>query len=149
MDLSRLSTAHKIGIGGALVLLIDSFLPWYSVSFLTESISINGWDAGFLGWGGVVAGVAAGVVLALKATGQKDVGSGSTSAEQIAFILGAVSFVLIVLRFLTETSAAAFGLFLGIVAAGAVAYGAFMAKKEAPSTPGTMGSPPPPSAPTL
>lgn len=142
MDLSRLSTAHKIGIGGAVVLLIDSFLPWYSVSFLTESISINGWDAGFLGWGGIVAGVAAGVVLALKATGQKDVGSGSTPAEQIAFVLGVVSFVLIVLRLVTEMDAAAFGLFLGIVASGAVAYGAFMAKKEASGT-STISSPPP------
>ncbi|MEA2453662.1 MAG: hypothetical protein QOG04_2372 [Actinomycetota bacterium] len=145
MDLSRLSTAHKIGIGGALVLLIDSFLPWYSVSFLTQSISINGWDAEFLAWGGIVAGVAAGVVLALKAMGQKDLGSGSMTAEQIAFILGVVSFVLIALRFLTETSDAAFGLFLGIIASGAVAYGAFMAKKESPSTPNTMGSPPPPT----
>ena len=41
MDLSRLSTAHKIAIGGAIVLLIDSFLNWYSVEAFGVSIGIN------------------------------------------------------------------------------------------------------------
>ncbi len=144
MDLSRLSTAHKIGIGGALVLLIDSFLPWYSFSLgVLGSVSANAWDAAFLAWGGVIAGVAAGVVLALKATGQKDVGTGSMGAEKIAMILGTVSLALIVLRLLTEMDGATFGLFLGVVAAAAVAYGSYMASKEAPA-PSPMSNPTPP-----
>lgn len=147
MDLSRLSTAHKIGIGGAVVLLVASLLPWYSLNFGLGSLSLKAWDAGFLAWGGVIAGVAAGVILLLKATGTKDVGSGSMGAEQIAMILGIASVALIVLRFLTESTAAAFGMFLGIAAAAAVAYGAFMANKETGPASGTMGTPPPPTAP--
>lgn len=151
MDLTRLSTAHKIAIGGALVLLIDSFLPWYSFDLgALGSVSANAWDAAFLAWGGVVAGVAAGIVLALKATGKKDVTAGDMGAEKIAMILGIVSLVLIVLRLLTETTGAAFGLFLGLIAAAAVAYGSYMASKEAVG-PGSMTTPtnptPPPPTP--
>jgi hypothetical protein len=146
MDLSRLSMAHKIAIGGAIVLLIDSFLSWYKVSGFGISIGINAWDAGFLAWGGVLFGVAAGVVLALKATGKQDVKAAGKSAEQIALILGITSFVLIVLRLVTESSFMAFGLFIGIAAAAAVAYGAWMASKEAgvvaPTTAGTTPAPP-------
>lgn len=146
MDLSRLSTAHKIAIGGALVLLIDSFLNWYSVSAFGVSIGINAWDAGFLAWGAVVAGVAAGVVLALKAMGKHDTQAGGKSAEQIAMILGIASFVLAVLRLVTETSYMAFGLFVGIAAAAAVAYGAWTASKEAgPVASSHVGTPTPPA----
>ena len=144
MDLSRLSTAHKIAIGGAVVLLIDSFLNWYSVSAFGVSIGINAWDAGFLAWGAVVAGVAAGVILALKATGKQDVQAGGKSAEQIAMILGITAVVLAVLRLVTETSFMAYGLFIGIVAAGAVAYGAWMASKGAGAVaPGPVTPTPP------
>ena len=146
MDLSRLSTAHKIAIGGALVLLIDSFLNWYSVSAFGVSIGINAWDAGFLAWGAVVAGVAAGVILALKATGKHDTQAGGKSAEQIAMILGIAAFVLAVLRLVTETSYMAYGLFIGIAAAGAVAYGAWTASKGADAaTPSHVGTPTPPA----
>ena len=136
MDLSRLSTAHKIAIGGAVILLIDSFLNWYSVDLGGVSIGINAWDAGFLAWGAVVTGVAAGAILALKATGKQDVQAGGKSAEQIAMILGIVSVVLAILRLVTETSFMAFGLFLGVLAAAAVAYGSWTASKEA----GTAGT---------
>jgi hypothetical protein len=146
MDLSRLSTAHKIAIGGALVLLIDSFLNWYSVSAFGVSIGINAWDSGLLAWGGVIAGVAAGVILALKATGKQDVKAGGKSAEQIAMILGIVSVVLVLLRLVTETSYMAFGLFLGVIAAAAVAYGAWMASKGAATvTTSPMSTPTPPA----
>ena len=147
MDLSRLSTAHKIAIGGAVVLLIDSFLNWYSVEAFGVSIGINAWDAGFLAWGAVVTGVAAGVILALKATGKQDVQAGGKSAEQIAMILGIVSVVLAVLRLITETSFMAFGLFLGILAAAAVAYGSWMASKEAGTVAPTYPTTPAPPAP--
>ena len=144
MDLSQLSTAHKIAIGGAVVLLVDSFLNWYSVSAFGVSIGINAWDAGFLAWGAVVAGVAAGVILALKAMGKHDTQAGGKSAEQIAMILGITSFVLAVLRLVTETSYMAYGLFIGIAAAAAVAYGAWTASKGV-VVPSHVGTPTPPA----
>lgn len=144
MDLSKLSTAHKIAMGGALVLLVDSFLNWYSADLgFGVKIGISAWDAGFLAWGAVVTGVAAGVILGLKVMGKQDVNAGGKSAEQIAMILGVASFVLAVLRLVTETTYMAFGLFLGIAAAAAVAYGSWMASKQAPATPSHVATPPP------
>ena len=147
MDLSRLSTAHKIAVGGAIVLLIDSFLPWYSFSAFGVSLSLNAWDAAFLAWGAVLTGVAAGVILALKATGKQDVQAGGKSAEQIAMILGIVSVALAVLRLVTETTGAAFGLFLGILAAAAIAYGSWMASKGTSAVGPTYPTTPAPPAP--
>lgn len=131
------------------MLLIASFLPWYSVS----GFSINAWDAEFLAWGGVALGVAAGVVMLLKALGKQDVRAGGLASEQIALALAAASFVLIVLRFITESSFSSFGLYLGIIAAAITAYGCFQEMKARGITVSdrtTGGSSPgaaPPSAP--
>lgn len=130
--MDRMTTAQKVGAAGALILLVSSFLPWYSVSLgAFGSVSIKAWDANFLAWGGVILGVAGGVILALKGMGTKDVKAGGFAAEQIALLLGAASLVLILLRLLTESTAVSYGLFLGIVGAALVAYGAFTAMKAA------------------
>ena len=147
MDLSRLSTAHKIAVGGAVVLVVAMFLPWYKVDFGGfGSVSANAWDAGILAWGACVAGIAAGVILAMKAMGTKDVTAGGKSAEQIAMILGIAAFVMAVLRLITESTAAAFGMFIGIAASAAVAYGAWAAAKQAGHSPASHvgGTPAPP-----
>ncbi|MGI8775777.1 MAG: hypothetical protein ACR2KQ_12400 [Actinomycetota bacterium] len=127
MDLSRLTTSHKIGLAGAVGLLISSFLPWYSVSVF----SISGWNSGFLAWLGILLGLAAGVILALKAFGKQDVRAGGFAPEQLALALGALSLVFIILRLLTQSSAVAFGLFLGLLSAAAIAYGAYKAMTDA------------------
>lgn len=158
MDLSKLSTAHKIGLGGAVVLLVASFLPWYSVGGFGITISFNGWDAGFLGWFGIVLGLGAGVVLGLKAFGTSDVRAGGLAAEQIALALGALSLIIIILRFVTESSNVSYGLFVGLVAAAVVAYGSFRAMTDAGmsiddmrrgmgGSSGPGGAPPPPQGP--
>jgi hypothetical protein len=154
MDMSRLTTAHKIGLGGAVVLLVASFLPWYSVGGFGIRINISGWDAGFLAWFGSLVGLAGGVVLGLKAFGTRDVRGGGFAAEQIALLLGAASLILIILRLITESSAVAYGLFLGLVGAAAVAFGSFRAMTEAGMSVDDMkrqmggargpGEPPPP-----
>jgi hypothetical protein len=125
--MDRMTTAQKVGAGGALLLLVSSFLPWYSAF----GFSIQAWDAEFFAWGGVILGVAGGVILALKGMGTKDVKAGGFAAEQIALLLGAASLVLILLRLLTETSSVSYGLFLGIIGAALVAYGSFTAMKAA------------------
>jgi hypothetical protein len=118
--MDKLTTAHKIGLGGAVVLLVASFLPWYSVGFAGFRASISGWDSGFLAGCGIVLGLAAGVVLALKAFGTQDLRAGGLTAEMIAVVLGAASVVFVLLRLLTETSHVSYGLFLGLVGAAAL-----------------------------
>jgi hypothetical protein len=71
-------------------------------------------------------------------------------------LLGAASFVLILLRLLTEASNTAFGLYLGIVAAAAVTYGSFRAMQDAGMSVDDMkrhlggsGEAPPPGGPPM
>ena len=131
MNFSKLSMGAKVALIGGAVLVINLFLPWYSVSAGPFSVSLNAFDAEFFAWGGSFLAIAGAVVLLLKAMGTKDVNAGQFKTEQLALLLGGVGFILIVLRFLTESSAVSFGLFIGIAASAAVTYGAFMAMKDA------------------
>ena len=126
MDLSKLTTGQKIAIGAGAVLLINLFLPWYGVL----SISINAFDAGFLAWFGSFLAIAGAVLLALKVFAGNAVNAGNLRTEQIALVLGAMGTIFIILRWLTESDLTKFGLFLGIIAAAAVTYGAFMSMKD-------------------
>ena len=130
MDFSKLSTGAKLALVGGVVLVVNLFLPWYSIDFGIGSVSANAFDAGFLAWGGSVLAVAGAAVLLLKAMGTRDVEAGQFKPEQLAVILGAAGFVLILLRWLTETNFVSFGLFLGIAAAAVVTYGAFTEMKS-------------------
>jgi hypothetical protein len=126
MDFSKLSNGAKLALVGGVVLIVDLFLPWYKVG----PISLNAFDAEFLAWGGALIAIAGAVVLVLKATGQQDVKAGNFSAEQLATLLGGIGFILILLRWLTESNFVGFGLYLGLLAAAAVAAGAFMSMKD-------------------
>ena len=141
MDFSKLSTGAKLALIGGAVLVINIFLPWYQVSAFGFSASANAFDAGFLAWFGSLVGIAGAAVLLLKAMGTKIIEAGQFKSEQLALLLGAAAFVLILLRWLTQTEFVAFGLFLGLAAAAAITYGAFMAMKDAgldmPKLPGT------------
>ncbi len=126
MDLSKLTNGQKIAMGAGLVLIINLFLPWYGIL----GININAFDSGFLAWGGSLVAVAAAVLLGIKVFAGNAVSAGNLQTEQIALVLGALGTILIVLRFITESSLTKFGLYLGIIGAVAVTYGAWMAMKE-------------------
>ena len=130
MDFNKLSSGAKLALIGGAVLVINLFMPWYSFDFGIVSASINGRAAGFLAWGGSLIAIAGAVILLLKAMGKNEVNAGQFKTEQLAFGLGAIGFVLVVLRFLTETTGASFGLYLGIAAAVVVAWGTFSEMKS-------------------
>lgn len=150
MDFSKMSNGAKITLIGGIVLFISSFLPWYGAF----GFSINGWDSQFWAVFGILLGVAAAVVLALKVFGVFTATVGPFKVEQIAFMLGALGTIFLVLRLITETSNMKFGLFVGILSAAAVTFGTFTAMKEEgidlpdmddfKSFGGGEGSPPPP-----
>ena len=127
MDLSKLSNGAKITLIGGIVLLVASFLPWYGAF----GFNINAWDSQFWAIFGVLFGLAAATILALKVFDVTNVAFGPFKAEQISFMLGALSAIFIVLRWITETSLVKYGLFLAIVSAAAITFGAFTAMKEA------------------
>jgi hypothetical protein len=126
MDFNKLSMGAKLALIGGAVLIVDLFLPWYGVF----GISLNAFDAEILAWGGCIVAIAGAAVLLLKAMGKKEMSAGQFKPEQLAFILGAVGFVMIVLRWLTENEFVKFGLYIGILASGVVAYGAFSEMKS-------------------
>jgi hypothetical protein len=137
MDFKSLSNGMKLALVGGAVLVVNLFLPWYGVF----GFNINAFDVGFLAWGGSFIAIAGAVLLLLKEMGTKDVTAGEFKTEQIAVALGALGFVLILLRWLTESNLVKFGLYLGILASAAVAAGAFMAMKDAGlGLPGIGGS---------
>jgi len=133
MDFSKLSTGAKVALAGGVALVINLFLPWYGVRSFTMNAfdSVPGFSPGFLAWGGSLIAIAGAVVLLLKAFGTQEVNAGNFRTEQLATLLGGIGFVLIVLRWLTETDATKYGLFLGIAASAAVTYGCFSAMKDA------------------
>ena len=127
MDFSKLSNGAKMALIGGAVLVINLFLPWYG----TFGFNLNAFDAEFLAWGGSFLAIGGAVVLLLKAMGTKDVAAGKFKPEQLATILAAAGTVLIVLRWLTETSFVKYGLFVGIVAAAVVTFGSFTSMRDA------------------
>ncbi len=127
MDFSKLSQNQKVAAGGGVLAIISLFLPWYGVSVF----NISAFDAGFFAWGGLLLAIAGAVILLLKALEINDVKVGNLVAEQLALLLAGIGFVFIVLRLLTESSNMKFGLFAGLIAAAAVAYGVFGSMKDA------------------
>lgn len=131
MDLSKLSTGQRIALGGGAVLIIGLFVPWYGVSMLGISATANAFDAGFLAWFGAFLGIAAAVLIGLKALQSRSVSAGGLQTEQIALVLGALGTVLMVLKLLVDNDFTRFGIYLSILAGAAVTYGAFQSMREA------------------
>jgi hypothetical protein len=143
VDLSKLNQNQKIAGGAGALLIVNLFLPWYSASFGGFGISINAFNAQFWAWGGSFLAIAGAALIVLKALDIQDISAGETSADALGLYLGIAGFAFVLLRLLTQTSGASIGLFLGILATGAVAYGAFANAKDAgvemPDIPGVGG----------
>ena len=127
MDLSKLTNAGKIAGAAGIVLIINLFLPWYSVG----PFDINAFDAGFLAWFGSFVAIAGAVLLLIKAFGVRTVELGNLKTEHLALVLGALGTLLIILKFLVDSDFTSFGIFLGVIAAAAVTVAGWMAIKEA------------------
>lgn len=151
MDLSKLKLGQKIILVAGILLIINLFLPWYRVSAFGFSASANAFDSGFLAWFGSFCGIAAAVIIALKVFANMKINAGPLKAEHIALVLGALAVLFIFLRLVTETSSMFIGLWIGLVCAIALAYGAFLAMKQEGlsvqdfrSLGGSGSNPPPP-----
>ena len=143
MDLSKFSRGGQIFAGGAIVFLIASFLPWYSVEYGgfegigAVSDSANAWgDIGFL-WGSLWALLLLGgaVLLILPAFGVA-----VPKLPAVAYLaVAALATVFTILKLLIGeddapelgiTIDASFGLYLAIIAAAVATFGAFTMFKE-------------------
>lgn len=148
-DMSKLSTASKILLGGGILLLLDSFiLPWQKVCISFAGIGGCGtasmWG-GTAGWAGVIAGLVTLVLIVWEAIALAgtDLNVGIPASKLSAY-LGFGVLVFTVLKFLLIISkSSSFGAYIGLVFALAIGYGAWMRFQEpaasAPPAAGTGG----------
>jgi hypothetical protein len=159
-DMSKMSTAEKLLAGGAILLLLDSFFAWQSVSFAgVELGTANMWQ-GSGSFAGVIAGllaIALVVVGVLSMTGSMaNMNMGNMSADKLVGFLGLGVFAFGILKFIFAlTESPGWAAFVGLVLLLAIGYGAWQKIQSSGGfTMGTTmggttmgGSAPPPSAP--
>lgn len=154
MDFARLRTGEIVAAIGGIALLVIMFLPWFEIvtgaEIQTETIEISpgveeeiptgagevddsasAWDAlqsfdGFLIALAAVSGIALGV---LAAAGRR-LNLGPLPRGGGAWVLGSLATALILWRLLANPADLKFGIFLGLLAAIAIAVGALLALRE-------------------
>jgi hypothetical protein len=128
-DLARVPTADKILLGGALLLFIDTFLPWQRVCIGLLGIcpSANAW-----GGSGAFAGVLVGLFTLLLLIGEVMLVAGVAMPPNVPVStllagLTAGTVLLTIIKFLIVIGkAGSYGAWIGLVLAVAIAYGGYM-----------------------
>lgn len=159
MDLSRLKTSDFVILGSALVLLIGSFLDWFTVEatdndfFSGEVAAGNGWDVGFF-WAGipVLLGLAMAAYVAIRAFApQTQLPEAPWGTILVA--AGGVAAAIVVLKLLIGEDDDGFGdiievkravgLFISALAAIGLGVGGFLKFQEKEGPAPSAGSTPP------
>jgi hypothetical protein len=147
VDFSKLTQGEKIVLGAGLLLIIDLlFLPWHKIDIgsvlgvRVPEVTATGVEAPNGGYGilaVLIAVVMVGQIIAAKFTTAK-LPNPPVPWPQVHLYAGIAVAGVILLKLLVETDFLAFGAFLGVLLAGAVAYGGFMISKEPRTTPGII-----------
>lgn len=149
--LKELTLGEKIIVAAGVVLLIDSFLPWYSIDISIFHYSRNGWQApnSFLSLFAILLGIAmaAQVLVSRLGVAQMPDRLGSLGWGMVHLIAGGVAFLFVLLKWLNNTDWTAFGLYLGLLSTAALAFGGFLVAKERGDLPATRGPAAGPGAP--
>ena len=127
--INALSNGEKLIAGGGIVILVASFLPWYSIDVLGVSFTRNGWESPGALWSllAVIIGVVmAAAVVVPKFSDMKLPDLGSITWPQAHLGLGAAALVLVIIKFLNESSELGFGFYIGFLAALALAAGGYL-----------------------
>jgi len=132
-DLTKVSTADKILLGGSLLMFIDSFLPWQRVCLGILGIcpSANAW-----GGNGSFFGVMLGLFTIALLIGQIMTVAGvamppgvPVSTVLAGLTFGTVLFALIKFLIVVGKSGS-YGAWIGLILAIAIAYGGYMKMQE-------------------
>ncbi len=125
MDFSKLTKADQIIGGSGILLLIASFLSWFSFSLAGFSASANGWDVGFL-WGRLPVLVVLAMIVWI---GLRRFSSVSLPAEIAPlYLAGGAIALLPLLKLLVGESglSRSFGLMLAAITGVGVAFGTYL-----------------------
>jgi hypothetical protein len=175
MDLDRLSTGEKIASVSAILLFVFMFFNWFGV----EVSGVGGFSGTISGEGGnawqaldfipIVLILTIAAALGVAALRLSDAAyEPPISANTVVTVLGVISVLLILFRIvdpptfgsvggISVEATRSIGIFLGLIAAGGIAYGGYSAMREEGMTFGDAadrlssgpgaGTPPPPSQP--
>jgi hypothetical protein len=157
MDRAKLTTGQTLVYYGGWFLVINLlFIPWYrSGKFLDAGIGIDGFGAGFFGWGGSLLGIAAALLLYLKVSGRGGLDKWQFKSEYLVLLFTLVGFVFIlvqIIRVHDQIRTGGLGVFLGVIfallATAGMTLGAFMdSGLKLPQAKPAVGEPPPPPPP--
>jgi hypothetical protein len=136
-DMARLTTGTKVVLAVSFLLFISLFLPWQDVlpgEF--EAFGVSGNISGFTGIGVLVAILAIATIVweGLLAAGV-NINMGTMSPALIGAILAGATALFAIIKFLTSLSGVAWGAFVGLILALALAYGAYMRFQESKAGP--------------
>ncbi|MBM3674697.1 MAG: hypothetical protein FJW88_07020 [Actinobacteria bacterium] len=145
--LKNLTVGERVIVIAAIVLLVDSILPWYSVDLGPfGSHSKNGWGApdSFFSILAILIGVAMGVQVILHRLEVVEFPDklGNLAWGMVHTIAGGIAFLLVLLKWLSNSDFTTFGLYIGLLSTAALAAGGFLSMKEQGAAP---ASPPGPS----
>lgn len=154
MDLSKLTTADKVILGSAILLLIAMFLPWYGFSEDDFSATNSGWSYFLGGWIPLIlALVMAAQVAISRFSPQTNLPDPPLPWGQVHMIAGIAAAVILVLRLAIKSDADVlffdfeldrkFGIFVAVVAGIGLAVGGFLKNQEGEAAAGPGSSAPP------
>jgi hypothetical protein len=148
MDINRLTLGEKIAAGAGILLLIFMFLSWFGydtgaseiaeqfgVDTGDDTIGFNAWESfDFIDLVLALTAIAAIALAAMKASANRV--ELPVSAATVVAALGGLATLLILFRIISPPSDAdrEFGVFLGLLAAAAIAYGGYRAMQEEGTT---------------
>lgn len=136
--LNQLSLGEKLIVAGGVLMLIVSILPWYHVSFgvagiASVSVSRNGWESPGAIWSVLailVSVVLAGSIIAVKFGNVALPNLGTVTWGQAYLAGGGLVVLLLVIKFINQSSYLSFGFYIGFISALAIAAGGWLLYSE-------------------
>ena len=131
-DASSVKRSTWIAGGGAVVLLISTFLSWGKVDIGPLSLNVSGWDTGALGKLTFFAALIA-IILVVIDFMKVDVSQMPIPVPLALIGAAGLGLLFVVLRFISmpDGLSRAWGLYVAIIAAAATTYGAWLKLQEA------------------
>ena len=118
--------ADRMILIAGLVFFVDSFLPWYGVNLpILGTYTRSGWGMGGLAVLAVIFALLDTIFAAMRVLGT-DLDLGDVPDGLVYIILGGGAFLFTLLRWLTQTSHAKYGLYVALIAGAFLAYGGWM-----------------------
>jgi hypothetical protein len=121
--------ADRMILIAGIVFFVDSFLPWYGVSLnarvirLTFSLNAKGWSSGGLAVLAILLAIGATALAIVEIVGKADTMNIPAGTLSLSLCGGAFAFAL--LRWLTQTRYAKYGLFVAIILGAVMTFAAY------------------------